>query len=140
MNTNSLKTDVTFQSFLVAANVILFIAMIANVEFLIFLVLLQFIGGVVQLLGSGLHLYFDDRISPYFKYRNLHFIGSLLYLAMLFLLGYCNVGNNTVWVIILFIIPQIIFYAYYALSIIEMNYLEKLDETQEYETEETTEQ
>jgi len=135
MNTNSLKTDVTFQSFLVAANVIFLIASIAQTDFLGFIIVLQFIGGVVQLLGSGIHLYFDDRISPYFKYRNLHFIGSLLYLAMLFALGYMGVGHETLWIIILFIIPQIIFYAYYALSIIEMNYLEKMDET-----EETTEQ
>jgi hypothetical protein len=140
MNTNSLKTDVTFQSFLVAANVIFLIASIAQKDFLGFIIVLQFIGGVVQLLGGGIHLYFDDRISPYFKYRNLHFIGSLLYLAMLFALGYMGVGHETFWIIILFIIPQIIFYAYYALSIIEMNYLERLDETEEYETEETTEQ
>jgi hypothetical protein len=125
MNTNTaiLKWDVTVQKGLMALNSLLILATIFAPGFLYVLLPLQFIEGLYQLISSGMHLHFPHKSIGFIKFRLIHFWGSLAYLIILgFMLAYQPDG--ILMAITALLIPQCIFYAYFALCYTELKQLQ----------------
>jgi hypothetical protein len=124
MNTNTatLKTDVTIQKGLVALNALVFLVSIVNPHFLVIILPLQFFGGIYQLVSSGIHLRLAHKSLGYRQYRLLHFWGCLAYLCAIILWS-PHLGQivPTIFVVI---IPQVIFYCYFALCYFELKQLQ----------------
>ena len=121
-NTEFLKGDVAIQKGLIAINTLLILSSIINPPFVVLILVLQFFGGLYQIITSGAHLCLQHKSIGYRQYRLLHFWSCLAYLCLL-KLSSPHLGNivSTITVII---IPQCIFYSYFALCYYELRYLE----------------
>jgi hypothetical protein len=80
----------------------------------------QFLGGLIQMISSGIHLFITPFDSPYFQPRKIHFLGSLaLIFFMIMLLSIAKV-NTVLLGAVCIVIPQIILYAYYLLCLAQL--------------------
>ena len=123
MKTKILKWDVVFQEVLIAGNILsIMLGCFVMKGFFMYILVIQFIGGVAQLTGSGIHLHLQHKSIGFAFWRRLHFYGSLIYLAILFLFSGKH-NDGMVWFIMFFLIPQIIFYAYFILCFKELRFL-----------------
>jgi hypothetical protein len=124
MNTNTaiLKSDVTFQKALIAINVLAILACVINFYFIMAILLLQLFGGLYQLASSSINLRLNHKSIGYRQYRLLHFWGGLTYVCIIMLWS-PHLGQiiSTIFVLL---IPQCIFYAYFALCYNELKYLQ----------------
>ena len=122
MKTKILKWDLIVQMALLAINCLLLLTIIFAPTFLYFLLPWQVLVGFYQLISSGLFLRFWYKSAAYRKFRLIHFWGSLVYLCLLDLA--CTYMNYEVllWGMA-FIIPQCVFYAYFALCYFELKQL-----------------
>ncbi len=124
MKTKILKWDVMFQEFMIAANILFVVlAFLITKGFFFYILIMQFIGGAAQLTGSGIHLRLQHKSLGFAFWRRLHFYGSLIYLATVFIL-FSKYNDGMVWFIMFFLIPQVIFYAYFFLCFKELRFLQ----------------
>ena len=130
MKPYSLRTEYHIQSTLVVANVIVALsAIFLGAGVIGFLALLQFCGGCVQMIDSGVNLSVCHPNNPFYEWRLKHYWGSLIYIAIIVILPFIDFGTSDKYIYIyffmLFAIPQIIFYTYYIMTIREMHYWER---------------
>ena len=125
MKTKILKWDVVLQSLMIPFNLIFTLVP----SFWFFLLLLQFFEGIYQLISSGINLSMGHKSIGYKQYRQLHFIGSIAYIAFLCLL--IEAGSfmeglifKIAMLVFFVIIPQAISYAYFWLCKKELVYLQ----------------
>ena len=122
MKTKFLKWDLIVQTALMAVNSVLLVIIIFAPAFLYFLLPWQVLVGFYQLIGSGLYLRFWYKSTGYIKFRLIHFFGSLIYLFLLQLAFTYTPEEALLWGMA-FIIPQCVFYAYFALCCYELKQL-----------------
>ena len=80
----------------------------------------QFLGGLIQMISSGIYIAITSVDSPYFQPRKIHFVGSLG-LMMLMIMLLCTANVNTILLgAVCIVIPQIILYAYYLLCLAQL--------------------
>ena len=80
----------------------------------------QFLGGMIQMISSAIHIFITPFDSPYFQPRKIHFFGSLcLIMSMIMLLSIANV-NTVLLGAVCIVIPQIILYLYYLLCLAQL--------------------
>lgn len=80
----------------------------------------QFLGGLTQMISSGIHLFITPSDTPYYQPRKIHFLGSLcLILFMIMLVSTPNVSNVLAGAVCI-VIPQIILYVYYLLCLAQL--------------------
>lgn len=135
MTKDFVKADVNFQRPIVIINAIIVAVSLLNHDLFALFLLSQFIAGAVQWVGSGLNLRRPNPASPYTNWRRLHFWGSIVYLTIIYSLASFEVftSDETGFFFILFI-PQVIMYAYFLLSILELRFLESIDHTDQSTT------
>ncbi len=124
MKTKFLNWDVNIQGVLVAANSLMLLLTLAVPDFVMLLLLLQFITGAYQLTSSGIHLAMGHKSIGFIGYRQLHFMGSVLYMIALYLITKTGINNTAVLVVLFAVIPQTIFYAYFFLCLRELHFLQ----------------
>ena len=124
MNTNTaiLKWDVTVQKGLLVINTLGILVGVVCHPFLYLVLILQFVEGFYQLISNGMHLRFPHKSIGYRKFRIIHFWGSIIFL-ILFGLVLAHEPGEISMIFITLIIPQTIFYCYFALCYSELKYL-----------------
>ena len=124
MKTKILNWDVNIQGFLVAANTLMLLLTLVVPDFVMLLLLLQFITGAYQLTSSGINLAMAHKSIGFISYRQLHFMGSVVYLIILFLMAKTCINNTAILICLFAAIPQAIFYAYFFLCVKELHFLQ----------------
>ena len=118
--------DFLFQSILVGINVwVLLLMTIYQEDYSLLILALLFLCGLYQLIASSTLLLCSDSSSQFIGWRRRHLWGSLFYLAFLCLLAYFKMSDKHVWIALLIVIPQIIFFSYYGLTILELRHWSK---------------
>jgi hypothetical protein len=132
MTKDFVKADVNFQRPIVVINTICVIVCLLNHDLFVLLMMSHFIAGAVQWIGSGLNLKRPNPRSPYTNWRRLHFWGSIVYLGAFYSLVLLDIkASDEIAGIFILVIPQIILYAYFLLSILELRFLESIENTDE---------
>jgi len=132
MTKDFVKADVNFQRPIVIINAIIVVLSLMNHDLFALFLLSHFIAGAVQWIGSGLNLKRPNPRSPYTNWRRLHFWGSIVYLTAVYaILNLSIVPSDDVALFLILVIPQIILYAYFLLSILELRFLESIENTDE---------
>lgn len=122
-NTSILKWDVKVQTGLVVLNLLLWLWLTLDRSPLFFILILQFICGLYQLISSGIHLTHPHKSIGFVKFRLLHFWGGIAFL-FLFGLTMSHEPGNVLMALFVFIIPQCILYGYFLLCRAELKQLE----------------
>jgi len=127
MNTNTeiLVWDVRIQKGLAILNALLILASLFG-PLIYLLLFLQLLECPYQLISSGLHLGFPHKSIGYRQYRLIHFWGGLAYLALFafVFIQLLNQPHDRLLLLTGVIIPQCIFYGYFALCYRELKQLQ----------------
>ena len=130
MTKDFVKADVNFQRPIVIINAIIVVISLMNHDFFALFLLAHFIAGAVQWIGSGLNLRHPHPASPYTNWRRLHFWGSIVYLTVVYtILNLDMISSDDIALFLILFIPQVILYAYFLLSILELRFLESIENT-----------
>ncbi len=122
-NTSILKWDVKIQTGLVALNLLLWPCLALDRSAFFFILILQFICGIYQLISNGVHLTHPHKSMGFVKFRMFHFWGGIAFL-FLFGLVISHEPPKVIMALFVIVIPQLIFYGYFFLCRAELKQLE----------------
>ena len=114
---NILRVDFSIQVILLILNTsFLFFLPTSFIFYLYFLIIIGFYQFIIS---APINLLRNVVSVEIYQFRKFHFFGSIIYLILLWVLSFYNFVDNWLYFSLLIILPQIIAYAYFYLTVRE---------------------